>query len=113
VNTPLQHNCRYQAKTNDTEKFLEPITRQKTYKNAFTLSLEEVKKNASRIKDEAQQCLASRNAKIDKNVEFLLDDVDSLPERISEKIFQRLYLLMRSSSQQFNTREGNKLIPIH
>jgi hypothetical protein len=50
-----------------------------------------------RIKEEAQQCLAARTAKLDKNMDGLLEKVDGLPEKIGEKIFQRLYLLMQSS----------------
>lgn len=50
-----------------------------------------------RIKEEAQQCLAARTAKMDKNMGELLEKVDDLPEKIGEKVFQRLYLLMQSS----------------
>jgi len=88
---------------------LGPITRQNTYKNALTISVEEVKKNASRIKEEAQQCLASRAANMDKNVKFLLENVeDVLPEKITEKIWQRLYLLVESSPL-FNVKASGKL----
>lgn len=84
------------------------ITRQNTYKNSLTISVEEVKKNASRIKEEAQQCLASRAANMDKNVEFLLENVeDILPEKITEKICQRLYFLMESSPL-FNFKASGK-----
>lgn len=41
--------------------------------------------------------MAMRNAKIDKNVDHLLEKVDALPEQIGEKIFQKLYQLMQSS----------------
>ncbi len=34
---------------------------------------------------------------MDKNMDGLLEKVDDLPEKIGEKIFQRLYLLMQSS----------------
>jgi hypothetical protein len=80
-----------------TEKFFEPIAKQKTYKSALTKSLDDVRKHTLRIKEEAQQCLAARNANIDKNVGDLLEKVDALPEEIGERVFQRLYRLMQSS----------------
>jgi hypothetical protein len=89
-----------------TEKFFEPIAKQKTYKSALTKSLDEVRKHTLRIRDEAQQCLAARNAKIDKNVGDLLEKADDLPEKIGEKVFQRLHRLMQSSLLLNNKEYG-------
>jgi hypothetical protein len=93
-----------------TEKFFEPIAKQKTYKSALTKSLDDVRKHTSRIKEEAQQCLAARTAKMDNNIGGLLEKVDDLPEKIGEKIFQRLYILMQSSLL-FNNKGYGKSAP--
>jgi hypothetical protein len=63
-----------------------------------------------RIKEEAQQCLAARAAKMDNNIGGLLEKVDDLPEKIGEKIFQSLYILMQSSLL-FNNRGYGKSAP--
>jgi hypothetical protein len=93
-----------------TEKFFEPIAKQKTYKSVLTKSLDDVRKHTTRIKEEAQQCLAARTAKMDNNIGGLLEKVDDLPEKIGEKIFQRLYILMQSSLL-FNNKEYGKSAP--
>jgi hypothetical protein len=64
-----------------------------------------------RIKEEAQQCLAARTAKMDNNIGGLLEKVDDLPEKIGEKIFQRLYILMQSS-HLFKNKGYGKSAPI-
>lgn len=80
------------------EKFFEPIVKQKAYKSGLTKSLEDVRKHTSRIKEMAQQCLAARNANIDKNVIEVLHKVDTLPEMVS----QAIYRLFQSSNLYSN-----------
>ncbi|PMD57094.1 uncharacterized protein K444DRAFT_615552 [Hyaloscypha bicolor E] len=80
------------------KKFFEPIAKQKNYKSGLTKSLEDVRKHTSRIKVAAQQCLAARSANIDKNVIELLEKVDTLPEEIGERLAQKLYRLLQSST---------------
>lgn len=70
---------------------------QKSYKSALVKSVDEVKKHTLRIKEEANQCMALRQANIDKNVDEILGKVGDLPEQIGEKIFQKLFILMESS----------------
>jgi hypothetical protein len=88
------------------EKFFEPIAKQKTYKSGLTKSLEDVRKHTSRIKEVAQQCLAARNANIDKNVIELLHKVDTLPKKIEVKVAQTLYRLLQSSNLYSNKVYG-------
>jgi hypothetical protein len=73
-------------------KFFEPLAKQTTYKEALLKSLEDVKKHTVRIKDEAQQCLAARQANIDKKV-------DDLPEKIAQMVYHML-----ASNPRFNYR---------
>jgi hypothetical protein len=47
---------------------------------------------------------------MDNNIGGLLEKVDDLPEKIGEKIFQRLYILMQSSLL-FNNKGYGKSAP--
>jgi hypothetical protein len=77
-------------------KFFEPLAKQTTYKAALFKSLEDVKKHTVRIKDEAQQCLAARQANMDKKV-------DDLPEKVAQMVYRLLV-----SSPKFNYRGSGK-----
>jgi hypothetical protein len=92
------------------EKFFEPIAKQKNYKSGLTKSFEDVRKHTSRIKVAAQQCLAARSANIDKNVIELLEKVDTLPEEIGERLAQKLYRLLQSSTLFNNKGHGKSIL---
>jgi hypothetical protein len=80
-------------------KFFEPLAKQATYKSALLKSLEDVKKHIVRIKDEAQQCLAARQANMDKKV-------DELPEKIAQMVYHML-----ASNPRFNYKgSGESLV---
>ena len=73
-------------------KFVGPLAKQTTYKAVLLKSLEEVKKHTVRIKEEAQQCLAMRQANMDKKV-------DGLPEKVAQMVYRLLV-----SNPRFNYR---------
>lgn len=80
---------------------------------ALTKSLDDVRKQTLRIRDEAQQCLAARNARIDKNVADLLKKVDALSEfeeKLAEKMVEEMRRFVQSGPTNNNKGHGKSAL---
>jgi hypothetical protein len=103
VASSRRHVYRTENRLNHTiEKFFEPITQQKTYKVALTQSMADVRKNALRVREEAQQCSAARTANMDRKTDYILGNV--------EDISQMLYRLLGSNPLLVSRDQGKSAL---
>ncbi|KUJ07779.1 uncharacterized protein LY89DRAFT_352668 [Mollisia scopiformis] len=70
-------------------RFLGSMAKQSTYKEELFKSVQEVKKLSGKIKEEAQQCLAERQARMNKTIDETHRSVDK-----TEKLVQSIYCML-------------------
>ena len=65
--------------------------------------MEEVKKHAAKIKEEAQHCLAERQARMNKTIDETYKRMDK-----TEKVLQSIYYLLLERETNENKRYGQR-----